>query len=267
MCDMTQSFVRVTWLIRVCDVTDSYVWHDSFKSVKRLIQISDITPYVWHDAFIRVTWLIHICKKRKITCTKSDWPKDETGRTIFFSTYGDSTIGRLSRVREAGITAGGVVWLGVGSRPPLPSQSNLDGADGEIDIVPNADTSVPAAAATAAASASKKDFPRPPNISTPRTTGAQNTRLSVWRFITSIPPPSPPRSPAPRNPLGSGPKILVEVLAEILKNQLVTRLAVYNNCTVDFWRRNGLGSKTLVEVLAEILKSQLAVRLWGGYDW
>ena len=240
MCDMTQSFVRVTWLIRVCDVTDSYVWHDSFKSVKRLIQISDITPYVWHDAFIRVTWLIHICKKRKITCTKSDWPKDETGRTNFFSTHGDKTIGRLSRVREACIIGGGVVWLEVGSWPPLPSQSNLDGADGEIDIVPNAVTSVPAAAATAAASASKKDFTRPP---------------------------TPPHSPAPRNPLGSGPKILVEVLAENLKNQLVIRLAVYNNYIVDFWRRNGLGSKKLVEVLAEILKSQLAARLWGGYDW
>ena len=41
------SFICVTWLIHMCDMTHSYVWHDSF-------------IYVWHDSFICVTWLIHI---------------------------------------------------------------------------------------------------------------------------------------------------------------------------------------------------------------
>ena len=53
-CDMTSSyvwhdsFIRVTWLIHVCYMTHSYVWHDSF---------------IWHASFICVTWLIHKCDK------------------------------------------------------------------------------------------------------------------------------------------------------------------------------------------------------------
>ena len=42
----------VTWLIHICDMTHSYVWHDSFICV---------TWYVWHNSFISVTWLIHMC--------------------------------------------------------------------------------------------------------------------------------------------------------------------------------------------------------------
>jgi len=54
----THSFIRVTWLLYTCDMTPSYVWHDS-------VDMS----YKWHDAFtytdsharqtafIIVTWL------------------------------------------------------------------------------------------------------------------------------------------------------------------------------------------------------------------
>ena len=82
----------VTWLIHMCDMTHSYVWHDSFTCVNCLIHVWDIShsiwemrkshctpftsracvtllihvcdtthPYVWHDSFICVTWLIHTC--------------------------------------------------------------------------------------------------------------------------------------------------------------------------------------------------------------
>ena len=52
----------VTWLIHMCDMTHSYVWHDSFIFVTWLIHICDMTHlYVWPDSFIRVTWLIHTC--------------------------------------------------------------------------------------------------------------------------------------------------------------------------------------------------------------
>jgi len=70
----------VTWLIRMCDLTHSYVWQDSFVSVTWLIRMCDMTYvcmhmcdviglYVWHDsvtcvlcdAFICGTWLIHVC--------------------------------------------------------------------------------------------------------------------------------------------------------------------------------------------------------------
>jgi len=52
----------VTWLIHMCDMTHSYVWHDSFICVTWLIHMCDKThSYVWHDSFICVTWLIHMC--------------------------------------------------------------------------------------------------------------------------------------------------------------------------------------------------------------
>ena len=53
MCDMTHY---------MCDVTQSYVWHDAFICVTWLIHMCDMTrSYVWHDSFIYSTWLIHIC--------------------------------------------------------------------------------------------------------------------------------------------------------------------------------------------------------------
>jgi len=65
----------VTWLIYMCDMTHSYVWHDSFICVTWLIHMCDMThSYVWHDScnalsasntiaiwFLRVTWLFHMC--------------------------------------------------------------------------------------------------------------------------------------------------------------------------------------------------------------
>jgi len=69
MCDVTHSyvwldsFVCVTWLIRMCDMTHSHVWHGSFICVIWLIRIFGMTHlYVWHGSFICVTWLIHMCK-------------------------------------------------------------------------------------------------------------------------------------------------------------------------------------------------------------
>jgi len=68
--------------LAMCDMTHSYVWHDSFICVTWLIHMShsichwydafnvshialamcDMThSYVWHDSFICVPWLIHMC--------------------------------------------------------------------------------------------------------------------------------------------------------------------------------------------------------------
>jgi len=56
------SCIRVTWLIHTCDMTHSYVWHDSFIRVTWLIRTCDMThSYVWHDSFVHVTWLIRTC--------------------------------------------------------------------------------------------------------------------------------------------------------------------------------------------------------------
>ena len=66
------SLVCVTWVIRMCDMTRSYVWHDSFICVTWLIHNSYISlvicmthsyvcqgmthSYVWHDSLVCVTW-------------------------------------------------------------------------------------------------------------------------------------------------------------------------------------------------------------------
>jgi len=65
MCDMTHScvwhdsfmrvtysFICLTWLIHMCDVTHSYVLRDSFICVTWLIRMRDVThSYVWRDSF------------------------------------------------------------------------------------------------------------------------------------------------------------------------------------------------------------------------
>jgi len=76
-CDITPtrpSFVCVTWLIHMSDMTHSHVrhdtdmYHESFICVPWLINICDMThSHVWHDSFgcqtwLRyVPWLIHMC--------------------------------------------------------------------------------------------------------------------------------------------------------------------------------------------------------------
>ena len=56
------ALICTTLFIYTCDMTHSYVWHDSFICVTCLIHTCDMTQsYVWHDAFIHVTWLIHTC--------------------------------------------------------------------------------------------------------------------------------------------------------------------------------------------------------------
>jgi len=49
--------------IQRCDMTHSYVWHDSFICMIWLIHMCDTThSYAWHDSFICVTWPIHTCE-------------------------------------------------------------------------------------------------------------------------------------------------------------------------------------------------------------
>jgi len=78
MCDMTHSYVWhdsfmcVTWLIHMCDMTHWYVWHDSFRTLPEL-KSPPVTPNVrlafhvchmthsYDTAFTCVTWLIPMC--------------------------------------------------------------------------------------------------------------------------------------------------------------------------------------------------------------
>ena len=74
------AFICVTWLIYLCDITHSHVWHGSLMCATR-IQMSDMThsftcviwiylrvwhdsftiSHMWHAAFIGATCLIHTC--------------------------------------------------------------------------------------------------------------------------------------------------------------------------------------------------------------
>ena len=60
--DRHDSFICVTWLVDMCDMTRSYVCHDPFICLKWLVHMCDMThPYVWNDSFICVTKLICMC--------------------------------------------------------------------------------------------------------------------------------------------------------------------------------------------------------------
>jgi len=73
MCDMTHSyvrhdsFIRVTWLIHICRITHSYIYTSltllSFICVTWLIHMCDMPhSYVRHDLFINVASLIHMSR-------------------------------------------------------------------------------------------------------------------------------------------------------------------------------------------------------------
>ena len=66
MCDMTHfqvwcdSFVRVTWLLYMCDMTCRYL-RGSGPAAAVLRLLDCILQCLWHDSFSCVTWLIWMC--------------------------------------------------------------------------------------------------------------------------------------------------------------------------------------------------------------
>jgi len=61
------AFICVTWLIHMCDVTHSYVRHDSLIYITHTCDKTH--SYEWHDSFIRETWLIHTWRDSFICAT------------------------------------------------------------------------------------------------------------------------------------------------------------------------------------------------------
>ena len=62
------SFMCVTWLSHMCDMTHLYVSHDSFlrviyhiQSTNAALDMSVSELYVIHNSFMCATWLIHTC--------------------------------------------------------------------------------------------------------------------------------------------------------------------------------------------------------------
>ena len=87
------SFKCVTWVIHMCDMTHSYVWHDSFIRVTWRIQVCDTTrSYEWLDSSTCLTWLIHMrdtthshVRHDSYICMTQHKVRDETGRTYKFT--------------------------------------------------------------------------------------------------------------------------------------------------------------------------------------
>jgi len=70
MCDMTHSyvwhdsFIRVTWITHMCDMTHKCDMTHLWCRLRRIRPPS----YVWHDSLIRVTWLTHKCDMTHLWC-------------------------------------------------------------------------------------------------------------------------------------------------------------------------------------------------------
>ena len=63
VCNMLSVFAMcTTWLIHMCDMTNSYVWHDEFICVTWRIHMCDMTNSHVHDPFFGVTWLVHVIR-------------------------------------------------------------------------------------------------------------------------------------------------------------------------------------------------------------
>jgi len=57
-CPTDKPLCNMAWLIHVCDVTHSNVWHDLFICVTRLIHVCAMKHlHVWHDPSMRESWL------------------------------------------------------------------------------------------------------------------------------------------------------------------------------------------------------------------
>jgi len=71
VCVRHDPLIGAPWLTYMCDITHSYVWHDSCRGscqvtsllpATRLVQLCDVTrSYVRHDSSICVPWLIRMC--------------------------------------------------------------------------------------------------------------------------------------------------------------------------------------------------------------
>jgi len=54
------SWKCVTWLVDMCDMTQSYVWHDTFTH-PYAVSCLDTPVQVRYDSWMCVTWLNHMC--------------------------------------------------------------------------------------------------------------------------------------------------------------------------------------------------------------
>ena len=63
VCVCHDASICVTWLIHICDMSQSYVWHDSWISymAHKLFMCNITHSYVRNDSSTCMTWPIHMC--------------------------------------------------------------------------------------------------------------------------------------------------------------------------------------------------------------
>ena len=66
--------ICVVWLVQMCDMTHSYVWHDSFICVTWLIHTCDMThSYVWHESLMTDSYVWVMSHKQRVQRYQSQW--------------------------------------------------------------------------------------------------------------------------------------------------------------------------------------------------
>jgi len=81
---------------QACDMTHSYVWHDSFVCVAWLFHTCDVTHwYMCRDSLICVPWLIHMCDVIHM-CFEGH--RDELSREAASLRYGVATVSRIDKI-------------------------------------------------------------------------------------------------------------------------------------------------------------------------
>jgi len=91
LCDMTHSrvwhdsFACMTWLTHMCDMTHSHVWHGSFICATRPMYVCDMTHsyvtwliHMWHVSLLYVTWLTHMCDMTHVSVRHDSFMCDMT---------------------------------------------------------------------------------------------------------------------------------------------------------------------------------------------
>jgi len=94
MCDMTHSyvwpdsFICAVWHIHTCDPTHSYMWHRVFSyAIARIHTCNRTHSYVWHHAFICATWRNHMCDRTHSIGDKSSPAARGATHSVNYDSY------------------------------------------------------------------------------------------------------------------------------------------------------------------------------------
>jgi len=122
------AFKCATWRLDMCDMTNSFVWHDEFICVTWRIHLCDMTHsmcihmcdmthlYVWHNAFKCVTWRMHMCnvtQTRAIPAPHDNSIREPIVSIVCDTSYvwvRDSFTCRSRAARQESRTSGACIW-------------------------------------------------------------------------------------------------------------------------------------------------------------